>query len=62
MPWVWFEPTVPASERAKTVHALDGSATVIGSALHKYVILETKSLEPPKNKIAYIWLQFLGPI
>jgi hypothetical protein len=30
MAWVGFEPTVPASERAKTVHALDRSATVTG--------------------------------
>jgi hypothetical protein len=30
MPWVGLEPTVPASERAKTVHALDREATVIG--------------------------------
>jgi hypothetical protein len=30
IPWVGFEPTIPASERAKTVHALDSSATVIG--------------------------------
>jgi hypothetical protein len=30
MPWVGFKPTVPASERAKTVHALDRSATVTG--------------------------------
>jgi hypothetical protein len=28
MPWVGFEPTIPASERAKAVHALDRSATV----------------------------------
>jgi hypothetical protein len=28
MLWVGFEPTISASERAKTVHALDGSATV----------------------------------
>jgi hypothetical protein len=28
MPWVGFEPTIPASERAKTVHALDRAATV----------------------------------
>jgi hypothetical protein len=28
MPWVGFEPTIPGAERAKTVHALDGSATV----------------------------------
>jgi hypothetical protein len=30
MPWVGFEPTIPASEWAKTVHALDRAATVIG--------------------------------
>jgi hypothetical protein len=28
---VRFEPTIPVFERAKTVHALDGAATVIGS-------------------------------
>jgi hypothetical protein len=28
---VEFEPTVPAFARAKTVHALDGAATVTGS-------------------------------
>jgi hypothetical protein len=31
MPWVGFEATIPAFERAKTVHALDRAATVIGS-------------------------------
>jgi hypothetical protein len=30
MPWVGFEPTIPAFKRAKTVHALDRAATVIG--------------------------------
>jgi hypothetical protein len=30
MPWVGFEQTIPASEQAKTVHALDRSATVTG--------------------------------
>jgi hypothetical protein len=30
MPWVGFEPTIPASERAKTDHALDRAATVTG--------------------------------
>jgi hypothetical protein len=30
MPWVGFEPTIPASERAKTVHVSDCSATVTG--------------------------------
>jgi hypothetical protein len=30
IPYVGFEPTIPASERAKTVHALDRWATVTG--------------------------------
>jgi hypothetical protein len=30
MPGVGFEPTIPAFERAKTVHDLDRAATVIG--------------------------------
>jgi hypothetical protein len=32
MPRVGFEPTIPAFEQAKTVHALDRAATVIGTA------------------------------
>jgi hypothetical protein len=31
MPWVGFEHTIAASEPAKTVHALDRSATVTGT-------------------------------
>jgi hypothetical protein len=30
MPWVGFEPMIPAFEQAKAVHALDRAATVIG--------------------------------
>jgi hypothetical protein len=30
MPGVGFEPMIPAFERAKTVHALDGASTVVG--------------------------------
>jgi hypothetical protein len=33
MDYVGFEPTIPASERAKTVHALERSATVTGEYL-----------------------------
>jgi hypothetical protein len=29
MPWVGFKPMIPASEQAKTLHAVDCSATVI---------------------------------
>jgi hypothetical protein len=36
MPCMGFEPTIPASERAKTVHAIDLSATVTGEYLIGY--------------------------
>jgi hypothetical protein len=41
MPWVGLEPTIPASERAKTVHVLDRSATVTGQFI--YYILKMLS-------------------
>jgi hypothetical protein len=34
MPQVAFEPTIPVFERAKTIHALDRAATVIGNSLN----------------------------
>jgi hypothetical protein len=38
MPLVGFEPTIPALQQAKTVHALDRAATVIGSSpFYSYV-------------------------
>jgi hypothetical protein len=40
MPRVGFEPTIPVFERAKTVHALDRAATVIG---------ETESIKITRN-------------
>jgi hypothetical protein len=33
MLWLGFEPTIPAFERAKTVHALDREANVMGSEM-----------------------------
>jgi hypothetical protein len=33
MPLVGFEPTISMFQREKTVHALDGAATVIGEIL-----------------------------
>jgi hypothetical protein len=36
MPRVEFESKIPAFERAKTVHALDRAATVIGYILLQY--------------------------
>jgi hypothetical protein len=43
MPRVGIEPTIPAFERAKTVHASDRAATVIGGSsysLCKYLIIK----------------------
>jgi hypothetical protein len=40
MPCVGFEPTIPASERAKTVYVLDRSATVTGG-LSPYTFANT---------------------
>jgi hypothetical protein len=39
MPWVGFEPTAPAFEWAKTVHALDRAAIVLRVyKQYKYII------------------------
>jgi type IV secretory pathway VirB3-like protein len=35
MPYMGFEPTIPASKRVKTVHALDRPPTVTGIVKHK---------------------------
>jgi hypothetical protein len=40
MLWVGFEPTIPAFERVKIVHALDRAATVISyNVLHREIVL-----------------------
>jgi hypothetical protein len=41
MPRVGFEPATPALELAKTVHALDRTATVIGERVKSVQINET---------------------
>jgi hypothetical protein len=43
MPRVGFEPTIPVLEWAKTVHALDSAATVIGLLLYTYIYFFTVS-------------------
>jgi hypothetical protein len=48
MPRVAFEPAIPVFERAKTVHALDRAATVIGrwyTNLIKSIQTESSSTE-----------------
>jgi hypothetical protein len=42
MPCVGFGPTIPASDRAKTVHALDRSATVTGVVESRVLNLGTR--------------------
>jgi hypothetical protein len=42
MPWVGFEPTIRVFERAKTVHALYRSATVIGLLHHCVLYISVK--------------------
>jgi hypothetical protein len=42
MPWVEFEPTILSFEQAKTVHATDGAATVIGERKCTHGLLRKK--------------------
>jgi hypothetical protein len=42
MPEVGFEPMIPVFERAKTVHALDCAATVIGIIYHTSEVIFLK--------------------
>jgi hypothetical protein len=42
MPGVGFESTVPAFERAKTVHALNRAATVIGISTRLHGVVSQK--------------------
>jgi hypothetical protein len=47
MPWVGFEPTIPAFERAKTFQALDCAVTVIVTIyfnVNKFCILPKKCI------------------
>jgi hypothetical protein len=47
MPLVGFELTIPASERAKTVHALDRSATVTGTVFCSPLEFTSRQLSLP---------------
>jgi hypothetical protein len=56
MPWVGFEPKIPAFERAKRVHALDRAATVIGFLKdYEIYILEVGD----DGTIILNWLEYL---
>jgi predicted nucleic acid-binding Zn ribbon protein len=43
MPYVGFEHIIPASKQAKTIHALDRSATVTGEVINRLKILRAMS-------------------
>jgi hypothetical protein len=59
MPKVGFQPTIPKFERAKTVHALDRAATVIGDyTFIKYKSSKIVLLTLPYRKIHSIFLFF----
>jgi hypothetical protein len=46
MPWVGSEPMIPASGRAKTVHALDHSVSVTGRfKLHEILLQDEETHE-----------------
>jgi hypothetical protein len=47
MPWVGFEPKIPASERAKTVHASDRASTVTGMLTGRPLLLQFGYFEIP---------------
>jgi hypothetical protein len=44
MPCVGFDPTIPASERGKTVHVLDRSATVTGLRQFTNIYYQIKAM------------------
>jgi hypothetical protein len=54
MPWVSFEPTIPAFERAKTVHASDRTATVNGTWAHFYMKMSYELFLWPTSECRHI--------
>jgi hypothetical protein len=45
MPRVEFEPTIPVSQKAKAVHALDGAATVIGLTIKYQTQIDSRQAD-----------------
>jgi hypothetical protein len=56
MPLVGFETATPAFERAKTVHALDGAATLIG----KPSLLQTFNIVHSDDETKWKFVTFVG--
>jgi hypothetical protein len=55
MPQVGFEPTIPAFERVKKVHALDGAAIVIGTFSHSAELLAAELVRYIPNWKAHMF-------
>jgi hypothetical protein len=51
---VGFEPTIPAFERTKTVHALDRAVTVIGGDVQKMNIKTMEECRCARNFVAVL--------
>jgi hypothetical protein len=62
MPKMGFEPTITASERAKTVHALDRSATVAGPTLfRRHIFKPDDNIKIEITEIEFVgWARFSG--
>jgi hypothetical protein len=56
MPWVESELTIPGSERAKSVHELDSSATVTGNTTTTKPKLKLNKLQNNLLRIKVLWL------
>jgi hypothetical protein len=59
MPWVRFEPRIPASKRTKTVHALNRAATVISLQISYLDKFSQKLFTVRKNYKLYYLLIYL---
>jgi hypothetical protein len=52
---VEFEPTIPAFEQAKTVHASDGAATAIGGAIEIFLANSWASILFPTHSFTLVF-------
>jgi hypothetical protein len=55
MPRVGFEPTIPAFERMKTIHALDRATTVIGISVISKELFQIDCVLKPERTIETLW-------
>jgi hypothetical protein len=66
MPWVVFEPTIPAFEWAKIVHALDRAATVIGIFVQEWKLKKMTNSDILRNVwsevmvVYFVYVSWMG--